>query len=120
MKMKHKRLVKRIVAGIFALLMVYGSSFGNPFVFPFAIGFVLVQYLSWRLSDAPDSITSRSLALDYSVIAIIVISAITVFLSKPIIAFFIFVFGIAGVVLSYKLTKVKTKTKKNKVKNFIL
>ena len=101
MKMKHKRLVKRIVAGIFALLMVYGSSFGNPFVFPFAIGFVLVQYLSWRLSDEPDSITSRSLALDYSVIAIIV-------------------FGIAGVVLSSKLTKVKTKTKKNKVKNFIL
>ena len=94
MKMKHKRLVKRIVAGIFALLMVYGSSFGNPFVFPFAIGFVLVQYLSWRLSDEPDSITSRSLALDYSVIAIIVISAITVFLSKPIIAFFIFVFAI--------------------------
>ena len=56
----------------------------------------------------------------FIIIAIIVISAITVFLSKPIIAFFIFVFGIAGVVLSYKLTKVKTKTKKNKVKNFIL
>lgn len=116
MKMKHKRIIKRIVAGIFALLMAYVASFGNPFVFPFAVGFVLVQYFSWRFSN----VSYNMPALDCSVIVIIIISAIVALLSSAVVTILIFAFGIAGALLSYMLTKVETNEKKRKKRNFML
>lgn len=118
MKMKHKRVMKRIVAGIFALLMAYVASFGCWVVFPFAVGFVLLQILSWRSKNTPDDAYTggRPLAFDYSVISVIVMSAIAVFLSNATAAILIFAFGITGVVLSYQLTKVETNVKKKKKK----
>lgn len=121
MKMRHKRLVKRIVAGIFALLMAYVGSFGSWVVFPFAIGLVLVQYFSWRFETTHfDTIASRLPALDCSVIVVIILSAIATFLSNAIVSLLFLAFGIAGAVLSHMLTKVETNTKKRRKRNFVL
>lgn len=40
MKMRHKRTIKRVVAGSLALLYAYAASFGSWLVFPAAIVFV--------------------------------------------------------------------------------
>lgn len=36
MKMRHKRTIKRIVAGVLALLFAYAATFGSWLVFPAA------------------------------------------------------------------------------------
>lgn len=40
MKMRHKQILKRVVAGTMALLFAYAASFGSWLVFPAAIIFV--------------------------------------------------------------------------------
>lgn len=115
MKMRHKRIIKRTVAGVLALLFAYAASFGSWVVFPFAIGFASVQFLLWKLKEEPNSVfLERPLAFDYSVIIIIVLTAISIFLSNALTAGLIFIFGIGGVILSYMLSKTEIKNKKKK------
>lgn len=115
MKMRHKRIIKRTVAGIMALLFAYAATFGSWVVFPFAIGFASVQFLLWKLKENATSIfLERPLAFDYSVIIIIFLTAICSFISNAVTAGLIFVFGIGGVILSYMLSKTEMKNKKKK------
>lgn len=115
MKMRHKRSIKRIVAGVLALLFAYAVTFGGWVVFPFAIGFASVQILLWKLKENATSIfLERPLAFDYSVIIIIILTAICILMSNAITASLTFIFGIGGVILSYLLSKVEIKNKKKK------
>lgn len=117
MKVRHKRIIKRSVAGIFALLLAYAASFGSWFVFPFAIGFASVQFLSWKMEKTTSTdFSGGSLAVGYSVIAIVILCAITLWLSTAIATMLVFVFGIGGVIFSYMLSKTETNIKKKKKK----
>ncbi len=115
MKVKHKRIIKRAIAGIIALLFAYAATFGSWIVFPFAIGFASVQFLLWKLKeDATSIFLKRPLAFDYSVIIIIVLTVICILVSNAINAGLTFIFGIGGVILSYLLSKAEIKNKKKK------